>query len=55
MHTTAKTLALTSLRTRYPRASEAELRGLLFLWFYAGDFSSDERTRIYDHLVAKSG
>jgi hypothetical protein len=54
MYATAKALALASLREKYPHASEADFRGLLFLRFYAQDFSSEQRTKIYQHLVGKS-
>lgn len=54
MHATAKAIALASLRASHPKASAAELRGLLFLRFYRGDFSAEQRRQIYEHLVRHS-
>jgi hypothetical protein len=54
MYTTAKALILVSLREKYPHASDAEFRGILFLRIYAEDFSAEQRTKIYRHLVGES-
>lgn len=54
MYATAKALILASLREKYPHASEVDFRGLLFLRFYAEDFSSEQRTKIYQYLVGNS-
>ncbi len=51
MYATAKVLVLASLREKYPHASEADFRGLFFLRLYAEDFSPEQRTKIYQHLV----
>lgn len=51
MHAAAKALVLASLRERHADASEEELRGLLFLRFYADDFSPEDRAKIHQHLV----
>lgn len=51
MHATAKAIALASLRASHPKASEAELRGLLFLRFYREDFTEEQRQKIHEHLI----
>ncbi len=55
MHATARALALISLQKQHPHASDRELKGLLFLRFYAQDFPVGERSRIYEHLVNRPG
>lgn len=54
MHQTAKEIALLSLRAANPHATDAELRGLLFLRFYGDDFPPEQRDEIYYRLVKGS-
>lgn len=51
MHQTAKLLAQANLREQHPNASEAELRGLLFLRFYGDDFSPEACETWYRRIV----
>ena len=46
MLATARALVVASIRAREPSLSEAALRRALFLRFYGGDFSPEERERI---------
>jgi len=50
MLSTARALALASMRERDPRASPASLRRALFLRFYGADFDAIGRERIMAHL-----
>jgi hypothetical protein len=46
MHATARALVKASIMQQHPKARPAEIKRLLFLRFYAGDFSPEERRRV---------
>lgn len=53
MHATAQALAKASLSRRYPRARPTEFKRFLFLHFYGGDFTNQERDRIASALARR--
>jgi hypothetical protein len=50
MFQTAKKLVIAGLRDRYGDLGEADLREKLFLIFYGGEFSEEERGRIVERV-----
>lgn len=50
MHATARALAKASILRRHPGSHPAELKRLLFLHFYGGDFAPEKRKRIASTL-----
>ncbi len=55
MYSTARTIIIASVLERFPEASAEQIREALFLRFYDGDFSPEDKRRILDALRAGPG